>query len=226
MLLSIDRVLQLLSDGKTVSKIAELAKCDESNVIEVIKEARNILNSQDRQVTRKKIIFKKKNDNDISADNEAREKKINKMFKGSELSTVPVESSLVMYVDGTSHGSPGPSGIGILIYDRGNRQVGKLSYYIGKMTVIEAIYNGILRALEIAEFFQTKELKLRINSETVIKELNGEIKIDKSSIKKMHTEIVLLKKNIKNCKIEHVTGNLHEKAKYLSNLGADKKNFA
>jgi len=63
MLLSIDRVLQLLTEGKSVDKISELAKCDEKDVLVVIGEARNLLNKYEKPIARKKIILKKKIDN-------------------------------------------------------------------------------------------------------------------------------------------------------------------
>ena len=61
MLLSIDRVLQLLAEGKSIEKIAELANVDSNDVLAIIEEARKIVNQFDKQKSKSKIIIKKKN---------------------------------------------------------------------------------------------------------------------------------------------------------------------
>ena len=226
MLLSIDRVLQLLSEGKSIKKIAEFANCTETDVISVITTARKIINNQDKQLSKKKIIIKKTPGGVETEEEKQKTADIKKIFKGSELSAVPMESSLIMYTGGASIGNPGPAGIGIIIHDKEDRQVGKVTAHIGKRVELEAKYHAIFRALQIAIYFQTKELKIRSDSELIIRQINGEQKIEKISIKKLYNEIIQLKKGIKQCRFEHVTRNLNEKADYLSKLAAHKKNFS
>ena len=48
MLLSIDRVLQLLSEGKSIEKIAELAEGEIDDVIGIIDEARKLINKHEK----------------------------------------------------------------------------------------------------------------------------------------------------------------------------------
>lgn len=55
MLLSIDRVLQLLSEGKTLDKIAEMASCETEDVTEIVEQARRILSKYEKQNSRKKL---------------------------------------------------------------------------------------------------------------------------------------------------------------------------
>src|SRR3990172_12666906 len=162
MLLSIDRVLQLLAEGKSLDKIAELAHCSVPNVVEVIKEAGEIINRDEKPAARKKIMIKRSAETDgadepgVPPDDEAS----GNIFTGAELSTIPLNSSLTMYIDGASSGNPGPAGIGILIVDQDGRQVGKISAYIGKRTNNFPEYTALIRALKIARYFTTRVLKI------------------------------------------------------------------
>ena len=109
MLLSIDRVLQLLAEGKTIKKISELADCDEREVISVIEEARNLLQRHDKALSKKKIIIKKnKHDNNNSSENSNLGEISGDFLHGAELSAVPLGSQLVIYTDGACSGNPGP----------------------------------------------------------------------------------------------------------------------
>lgn len=218
MLLSIDRVLQLLSEGKSIQKIAQMSGADESDVRGMIEEARRLLESSDKARARKKFIIRKKAAAEDSAGGEAIEAsdEIEELFEGAEISAVPLDSSLVMYVDGASRGNPGPAGIGIVIFDADNRQVGKVCARIGEQTNNFAEYAALIRALRIANYFRVKVLRIRTDSELVAKQVAGEYKVSNENIRPLYEEVVRLKKNIANCKIEYVSRNQNDKADYLA----------
>ena len=225
MLLSIDRVLQLLAEGKSIEKIAELANVDSNDVLAIIEEARKIVNQFDKQKAKTKIIIKKKNNVNTQIPMETKEKEIeSEIFDGFEVvSTIPTESVLTMYVDGASKGNPGPAGIGIVIYNNDDQFVGKVSSYIGKKTNNQAEYVALIRAMLIAIYFKTKFLKIRSDSELVVRQLLGEYQVNNSQIKKLYDKVMELKKQIPNFKIEHVMRNFNERADYLAKKAADKK---
>ena len=213
MLLSMDRVLQLLAEGKSAEKIAEMSAVAVEDVYRIIENARQLLMKFDKSRSKRKIIIKKKDGDSELPDEDVDTKEI---FQGAELSAVPLGSSLVMYVDGASSGNPGPAGIGIVIIDRDGRQVGKVSSYIGRRTNNFAEYTALIRALRIAIYFKTKALRIRTDSELAVKQVRGEYKVSNRNIKPLYDEVVRLKKMINSCRIEHVTRNLNEKADYLA----------
>jgi ribonuclease HI len=219
MLLSIDRVLKLLAEGKSLEKIAELAHCEKKNVVDVIEEGITIINKYEKQFSRKKIIIKKGSDNheEDQPDEGTKEQSIeSQLFEGAELSTIPLNSTLTMYVDGASSGNPGPAGIGIVILDHDGRQVGKISSYIGTRTNNYAEYSALLRALKIAIYFRAEVVRIRTDSELVVKQIYGEYKVKNDQIKKLYDQAVALLKSISNCKIEHVPRSQNDKADYLA----------
>ncbi|MCX8122666.1 MAG: ribonuclease HI family protein [Spirochaetes bacterium] len=222
MLLSIDRVLQLLAEGKTLEKIAELSNMDVSEIQSIIEEARKIILEYDKQRAKSKIIVKKKSS--VTQEKNNINPPGDNIFDGLEvLSTIPTESVLTMYIDGASKGNPGPAGIGIVIYDGDDRLVGKVSAYIGKKTNNQAEYTALLRAIELALYFKTKTLKIRSDSELVVRQLSGEYQVTNTNIKKLYEKIIDLKKQIPVVKIEHVMRNFNEKADFLAKKAADKK---
>lgn len=212
MLLSIDRVLQLLIEGKSLAKIAEQAECEVADVISILADARSILNKYEKPLSKKKVIIKKKE----TSDDAENIKKNNQIFDGSEFSAIPVNSTLTMYVDGASRGNPGPAGIGIVIFDQEDHQVGKVSSFIGKRTNNYAEYTAMIRALEIGIYFNAKTLKIRTDSELVVKQISGEYKVNHPEIKKLHAKAMRLIATIEDIKIEHVTRNFNDKADYLA----------
>lgn len=215
MLLSIDRVLQLLAEKKSIEKIAELSGVTGDDVCNVIEEARGLLNSVDKGRAKKKIIIRKKDSGDdiMERADSAEDKDI---FEGAELSAVPLGSSLLMYTDGASSGNPGPAGIGIVINDKEGRTVGKVSAYIGRNTNNFAEYSAFIRALQIAIYFKTKELRIRTDSELIVKQVKGEYKVSSETIRPLYNRVMKLKKMINSCRIEHVSRSLNDKADFLA----------
>jgi ribonuclease HI len=220
MLLSMDRVLQLLAEGKSAEKIAELSAVKVEDVYSIIENVRQLLMEFDKTRTKRKIIIKKDRARE-GVDNGKRQSSqenndVKEIFEGAELSAVPLGSSLVMYADGASSGNPGPAGIGIVIIDRDGRQVGKVSSYIGRATNNFAEYAALIRALRIALYFNTRALNIRTDSELAVRQIRGDYKVSNKNIKPLYDEVIRLKKMINSCKVEHVTRNLNEKADFLA----------
>lgn len=222
MLLSIDRVLQLLAEGKSISKIAELADCSVDDVVHVIERARGLLQKYEKPLARKKIIIKRGQEEiPENNDTDGTEGDIRDMLSGAEISVVPVDSSLVFYTGGASQGDPGHAGIGLVIHDQESRQIGKISDYIGNRTSKYAEYAAVIRALKIGLYFRTRHIKIRTDSELIVRQLDGKSQVTINYLKKLHNEALELTGKFKSCKVEHVTRNLNEKAAYLAKMGSE-----
>ena len=57
--------------------------------------------------------------------------------------------TLKIFFDGSSHGNPGPSGIGIIVFDESGRVLDKFSKFIGFGTNNEAEYHALNKAIRI-----------------------------------------------------------------------------
>lgn len=81
--------------------------------------------------------------------------------------------ALTAYVDGGSHGNPGPSGIGVLIHDLCGETV-RITKWIGHQDNNVAEYFALLEALQHAVANKAKALHVFSDSEIVVKQMNGE----------------------------------------------------
>jgi len=80
---------------------------------------------------------------------------------------------LIAYVDGGSHGSPGPSGIGVVIEDpRGEKVL--IARSIGRQDNNVAEYVALLEALQHAVSVKARTLHVFSDSEIVVKQMTGQ----------------------------------------------------
>ncbi len=213
MLLNIERVLKMLAEGKSVEKIAERGKVSPEEVYALIEEARRIILLHDGTRAKKKVLLKK-----FSQGADAGEQTVGKddLLSGAELSAIPMGASLIFYTDGASSGNPGPAGIGIVIFDAQDRQVGKVSLHIGETTNNIAEYSAVIRALKIALYFQAKNVRVRTDSELVVRQLNGQYKVKNEGLIPYFEQVSELMKQIPKVKVEYIPRNQNEKADFLA----------
>jgi len=211
MLLSIDRVLQLLIEGKSIDKISEQAHCSEDEVINILSDAKNLLLKYEKPVTRKKIILKKNKNKDSDKDQE-----IDSILFGAELSAVPYESSLIFYVHGKSTGKPGPAGMGIVIIDKDQHQVGKVSLSISRATSNECLIKAITRSIELAARFNPTAVKIRFSDEFILQLLLNERTTENKYMIKLIDDYSNAMKKITNLTLELIPIHQNDKASYLA----------
>ncbi len=213
MLLNIDRVLKMLAEGKSAEKIAENAGVAVEEVHALIEEARKIVLQHDGPRAKKKVLLKK------AAQGSDRNRQLpvkDELLSGAELSAMPVGASLTFYTDGASSGNPGPAGIGIVIFDAQDRQVGKVSQYVGETTNNIAEYSAVIRALKIAVYFQAKSVRVRTDSELVVRQINGQYRVKHEGLIPLFEQVTELMKKIPSVKVEYVPREQNQKADFLA----------
>jgi ribonuclease HI len=80
---------------------------------------------------------------------------------------------LVAYVDGGSHGNPGPSGIGVVI-ESPDGETTRIARWIGHQDNNVAEYVALLEALQHAITVKAKTLHVYSDSEVMVKQMTGE----------------------------------------------------
>jgi ribonuclease HI len=81
-------------------------------------------------------------------------------------------SDLVAYVDGGSHGNPGPSGIGVVI-EGSDGETTRIARWIGNQDNNVAEYVALLEALQHAVTVKARALHVYSDSEVVVKQMTG-----------------------------------------------------
>jgi len=80
---------------------------------------------------------------------------------------------LVAYVDGGSHGNPGPAGIGVVIENPTGERT-RISKWIGRQDNNVAEYVALLEALQHAITVKARSLRVYSDSQIVVKQMLGE----------------------------------------------------
>ncbi len=130
----------------------------------------------------------------------------------SHISSRDTASAVAIYVDGASHGNPGPSGIGYHIIDVDGSTIEKGGKFIGFATSRVAEYyamkNGIERAIELG----FKTVHFYADSLMVVNQLNGIFTVKNKDIMPIYNDIQKLLDNFESVSFTHIPRSLNAEA--------------
>lgn len=134
---------------------------------------------------------------------------------------------VIAYTDGGSRGNPGPAAIGVHVVDADGATLKEVKQTIGNSTNNIAEYQGVATALEILKQMygkKTKEMdiEIRMDSELVKKQLNGEYQIKEPGLVPLFIEIHNLRvSSFPNLTLTHVAREKNKDADRLVNEALD-----
>lgn len=114
---------------------------------------------------------------------------------------------LLIYSDGGSRGNPGPSAIGFVVCDGNDKVLTSQGKYIGIHTNNQSEYLALIKALEHALTYSQGRVHCFLDSELVVKQLNGEYEVRDSDLRKLFLEVRRLEKKFKSVKYSHAPRN-------------------
>ncbi len=139
----------------------------------------------------------------------------------------------IIYTDGGSRGNPGNAGIGVVICNEKGQELKKYGEYLGdNLTNNEAEYQAVIFALKKfkalfgKKLAQNTDIELRVDSELVVKQLNGEYRLENPKIKEFFIDIWNLKFDFKSVKFKHIPREKNSEADRLANQAMDEKEGA
>src|SRR3989339_130325 len=95
-------------------------------------------------------------------------------------------AKLFIYCDGGARGNPGPAAIGVVIRDEHGKLVETIAKKIGSATNNVAEYSAVIAALDwVLDFAEDMELEFYLDSELVVRQLNGEYKVKDLKLKEL-----------------------------------------
>src|ERR1700761_1059612 len=124
-------------------------------------------------------------------------------------------SDLVAYVDGGSHGNPGPSGIGVVI-EGPNGETTRIAKWIGNQDNNVAEYVALLEALQHAVSVKATTLHVYSDSEVVVKQMTGEYSCRSPRLHSLNWTCRKLARSV-NFSIAHVPRERNREANALAN---------
>jgi len=124
-------------------------------------------------------------------------------------------SVLVAYVDGGSHGNPGPAGIGVVIEAPDGEKI-RIAKWIGRHDNNVAEYTALLEALQYALELKAKALHVFSDSEVVVRQMTGEYACRSSRLYSLNWVCLKLARSLK-FSIAHIPRQDNEEANRLAN---------
>ena len=128
---------------------------------------------------------------------------------------------LLISIDGAARGNPGPAGIGVMILEEGGPFERKVWEYIGEVTNNVAEYQALLLALREAARLKAARVKIRSDSELLVRQVDGRYRVKHPRLIELHSEARDLMKSIPSFQIEHIGRELNAQADALANRAID-----
>jgi len=124
-------------------------------------------------------------------------------------------TKFILYTDGASSSNPGPSGIGFVVY-KNDKKIFEGSKYIGISTNNRAEYTALIEGLQFLISKNIKEADIFLDSQLVVKQLNGLYKVRDTYIKKLYYRVVPLTKEFKCISIKYIPREKNKEADKLA----------
>lgn len=134
----------------------------------------------------------------------------------------------IVNTDGGARSNPGPAGVGFVIRDEAEKILKKAGVYIGEATNNFAEYEALIRALTELKKIIPKDkrddaqIEVRMDSELVVKQLNGEYQIKDEPLQLQFVKVWNLRvAEFPNITFTHVPREENKEADALYNEALD-----
>ncbi len=134
-----------------------------------------------------------------------------------------MEETLALEFDGGSRGNPGPAGIGVVVRAADGTPVVTLGRFIGRATNNVAEYKALITALEQARLLGAKKVRIRGDSELIVKQMLGEYRVKNPDLQELYHQAKTLLAHFDHATISHSYREKNVLADKLANLAMDRK---
>jgi probable phosphoglycerate mutase len=128
---------------------------------------------------------------------------------------------ITAYTDGGSRGNPGPAGYGVRIEDQDGTLLDEFHASIGITTNNVAEYHALIAALEWALAHGYTDVRVRADSELLIKQMRGEYRVKHPGLQPLYERARELAARIGRVTFEHVRREANRDADRLANAAMD-----
>lgn len=111
----------------------------------------------------------------------------------------------MIYSDGASRGNPGPAAAAFKILDRRGVLMKLSTQFLGRRTNNEAEYEAVIFALKEARSFTKEIVHCFLDSELVVKQLNGEYQVLNPRLEGLWLRVRELQQEFRNVSFSHVS---------------------
>ncbi len=126
-----------------------------------------------------------------------------------------------LYSDGGSRGNPGKSGAGFVLLDEDKQEFVAGKKYLGIATNNVAEYTALILGLEKAQELKITCINCFLDSELIVKQLNGQYKVKHPDMKPLFKKVKNLSESFKSVSFTHIPRNKNKRADELANEAMD-----
>jgi ribonuclease HI len=127
----------------------------------------------------------------------------------------------LVHTDGAARGNPGPAAIGIVIQDESGHTVYESSRTLGIHTNNEAEYLAVIAALTHLREMRAKAADFRLDSELVVRQIQGRYKVKEPRLQSLHAQVTMLLNAVPDHSFRHVPRAQNARADALANEALD-----
>jgi ribonuclease HI len=127
----------------------------------------------------------------------------------------------ILACDGASRGNPGPAAVGFVLTDSHGNEVLARGATIGAATNNVAEYSALLRGLEAALALGVRRLRVRMDSELVVRQMQGRYRVRHPRLQPLFGAVQQLRARFEALHIEHVPRAANARADGLANQALD-----
>jgi len=129
-----------------------------------------------------------------------------------------------LFTDGGARGNPGPGAIGVVLKNSKGEVIKEVGKFIGECTNNEAEYEALIEGLDCALEKKATNLVCHLDSQLIVKQLNGEFKVKNPRMKKYWNFVKRLEKQFKAVEYKQVPREKNAEADALVNEVLDTLN--
>ena len=130
-------------------------------------------------------------------------------------------SAHTAHIDGAARGNPGPASYGVVVRGPGGEVAAELKKYIGRATNNVAEYYALIAALDYAEAHGISALRVRSDSELLVKQMKGSYKVKSADLRPLFERARKMAHRMAHFAIEYVPREQNRRADQLANEALD-----
>ena len=129
--------------------------------------------------------------------------------------------SVLIHTDGGARGNPGPAGIGVVFFGESGKVIQEFKAYIGEATNNVAEYKALILALEQAHKLGFSDLNINMDSELIVRQMQGVYKIKEPALQVLAKQVLALTNHFNKITYRHVVREKNKEADKLVNQAID-----
>ena len=215
-------VLKLVMHGKTLPVAAAEAGVSASEIERVAKELDRELWARIRDTSGEKVDVDPHTR--ATAPPKPAAKARSKAAKGAKSAKSTKSGlALIAYADGGSRGNPGQAACAAFITTADGEELLRRAKRLGKTTNNVAEYEAVLLALDLCRELGAVDVTLRVDSELVVRQIEGRYKVKHPDLMQLHHRVVLRTRMFERLHIEHIPRKQNAAADAMVNACLDNK---